>query len=229
MRSVYSIQNMPVEERPRERLIRFGPEAMSTVELIAVILGSGTKTVPVLQLAHELVARFGSLRGLSEATLEELCQIKGVGSAKAVQLKAAFNLGLRASKPDIFPKFHVQHPLHVYHLVKDELEKETREVFVAILKDVKGNLIRSKVIAIGTLSKTLIHPREVFHLAIRHKAASIILAHNHPSGDPTPSSEDFEVTDILVQVGNVMGIPVQDHLIIGLNKYVSLREKGYPF
>ncbi len=169
----YSIWSLPEEERPRERLHRFGAESMSTAELIAILLGSGIKGRPVLQLAHEIVAHFGSLRSLSEATVAELCQIKGLGLAKAVQLKAAFNLGARLSKQVISPKYRIEHPVHAYHLVKDDLASEKREFFVVILLDTKGFVIAQEIVSIGTLSETLIHPREVFYPAIRHKASTV--------------------------------------------------------
>lgn len=225
----YSIQHLPEEERPRERLVRFGPEAMSTAELIALILGSGTKSMPVLQLAQEIIVKFGSMQQLADATLTELRQIKGVGAAKAIQLKAAFTLGIRASKQSIPPKYRIENPIHAYHLIKDGMERETRELFVVILQDVKGFVICHEVVAIGTLSKALVHPREVFYPAIRHKASSLIIAHNHPSGDPTPSKEDYDLTKKLVEVGALMSLPVQDHLIIGAQRFVSLRQLGVSF
>ncbi len=225
----YSIQQLPEEERPRERLVRAGAESLSSAELIAIILGSGSKTKPVLQLAHEIVHRFGGLRELAEATLSELLEIKGVGWAKAIQLKAAFNLGMRASKQVIHPKYCIEHPVHAYHLLKDELEHEKRELFVAIFQDTKGCVICHEVISIGSLSQTLVHPREVFYPAIRHKAASLIVAHNHPSGDPTPSPQDLELTKTLVEASRVMNIPLNDHVIIGQQRYISLRQQGFNF
>lgn len=225
----YSLLQLPENERPRERLLLHGPESMSTQELIAILLGSGIKGMPVLQLAHELLSRFGTLQKLTEATVEELCLVKGLGQAKAIQLKAAFSIGLRASRQATTIKTRIEHPLHAYHLVKDELESEKRELFVVILLDVRNCVICHQVVAIGTLSNTLVHPREVFYPAIRHKAASIILVHNHPSGDPSPSKEDYDVTKNLVEVGKVMGIPVHDHLIVGEGGYVSLRQKGFTF
>ena len=227
--SIYSISQLPEEERPRERLVRYGPEAMTIVELIALILGSGTKTFPVLQVAHEMVIRFGGLQQLAQATLSELCQVKGVGIAKAIQLKAAFHLGLRASQGVIAAKYRIENPLHAYHLVKEELEKETRELFIVILQDVKGYVICREIVAIGSLSQVLVHPREVFYPAIRHKAASLILVHNHPSGDPTPSKEDYAMTQTLVEAGKLMSLPIHDHLIVGRQSYYSLRQKGVQF
>jgi DNA repair protein RadC len=229
VQAFYSIQNLPLEDRPRERLLKHGPESMSTSDLIAIILGSGMKGIPILQLSHEIVSRFGSLKGVAEATIEELCQIKGLGIAKAIQIKAAINLGLRASRQTIVSKYRIENPIHAYHLLKEEMENEKRELFVVIMQDTKGCVISHQVVAIGTLSNTLVHPREVFYPAIRHKAATIIIAHNHPSGDPTPSPEDYEVTKVLVEVGKLMGILINDHIIIGENCYISLRQKGFAF
>lgn len=223
MSGSYSIHNIPLEERPRERLRRYGAESMSTADLIAIILSSGSKGISVLQLAHSIIARFGTLKGVAEATLEELCLIKGMGVTKAIQLKAALSLGGRVARQQIPMKYKIEHPLHAYHLVKEELEKEKRELFLVVLQDIKGYLITHQVVSIGTLSESLIHPREVFYPAVRHKASSVILVHNHPSGDPNPSREDYEVTEALVKVGRLMDIPVRDHLIIGSQGYVSLR------
>jgi DNA repair protein RadC len=226
----YSIQQLPAEDRPRERLMRAGAEALSAAELIAIILGSGSKSKPILQLAHEIVARFGGLQQLAEATLAELLEIKGVGMAKAIQLKAAFNLGIRATnKSDIQVKYRLEHPLHVYQLIKDELAYDKRELFMAILQDVRGCVIAREIISIGSLSETLVHPREVFYPAIRHKAASLIVAHNHPSGDPTPSKRDLDLTQLLVEASRVVRIPLHDHLIIGHENFVSLRQTGFNF
>jgi len=225
----YSIQNMPESERPRERLMEFGAEALSVSELIALILGSGTKDVPVLQLAQAILARFGSLQQLAQATVNELCQVKGVGIAKAIQLRAAFNLGLRLHRHVGSAKFKIEHPVHVYNLVKDDLQFEKREVVMVILQDAKGCVIGQHVIAIGTLTQALAHPREVFSPAIRHSAASIILVHNHPSGDLNPSKHDCLMTRQLIDAGNLLGIPLNDHLIISERGYLSLRQMGGIF
>lgn len=226
---MYSIQDLPAEERPRERLKLFGAESLSTIELIAIILGSGSKTKPVLQLAQEVMVRFGGLQQLAEATIAELLEIKGIGLAKAIQLKATFNLGMRVSRQEVTVRYRIEHPSHAYHLLKDELENEKREHFMVILLDVKGYVICHEVVSIGSLSNTLVHPREVFYPAIRHKAASLIVAHNHPSGDPTPSHDDFETTKALVEASSLMKIPLNDHIIIGQQKFVSLRQQGFPF
>lgn len=228
-RNSYSVLLLPQEERPRERLLRNGAETLSAAELIAIVLGSGTKSMPVLQLAQVMVTHFGGLPQLAEATIQELCQIKGIGLTKAIQLRAVFGLGIRLSKQNITAKYKIEHPVHVYHLVKDQLQAEKREFFVVVLQDAKGCVIEQLTVSIGTLTHAPVHPREVFYPAIRHKAASLILVHNHPSGDLTPSKKDCELTRQLIEVGNVIGIPVNDHLIISEQGYVSLRQQGGIF
>ncbi len=222
--SGYSIQKMPEAERPRERLLQHGPEAISSVELIAIILGSGTKGFSVLQIAQELLVRFGSLQKFADASIEELQQIKGLGLAKAIQLKAALNLGLRASRQCVDQKFRIINPVHAYHYIKEEIEFEKRELILVILQDNKGCVLSHHIVAIGTLSQALVHPRDIFHPAIRHKAASLVLVHNHPSGDPKPSLEDLDVTKVLIEASRLIDIPINDHLVIGHGCYVSLRQ-----
>lgn len=221
------LQHIPEADRPRERLWRSGPEVLSAAELLAVLLGSGTQAMPVLQLAHEILKRFGNLAKLADATLEELCQIPGIGQAKAIQLKACFALGARAARQERNPKTRIEFPSQAYALVRPLLENEKRELLLGILLDLRKRVIALPLISAGTLSQTLIHPREIFYLAIRHKAASLILAHNHPSGDPTPSPQDREITKTLVEAGQLMGIPVTDHLILGEGRYVSMRQMGF--
>jgi len=223
------IQQLPTHERPRERLVKLGTESLNAHELLAILLGSGTKETPVLALSHNILAHFGTLQNLAQATIEELMQIDGVGEAKAVQMKAAFALGMRAYTTVPQPKAKLNTPEMAYQLVRGQMEKEQRELLVVILQDIKSQLICSQVVSIGTLNRTVAHPREVFYPAIRHKAASMIIAHNHPSGDPTPSKEDYAATDTLVEVGRMMQIPIIDHLVIGSKGYVSLRERGYQF
>lgn len=225
----YSIQDLPNKERPRERLVHCGAESLTSAELIAIILGSGSKAKPILQLAHEIIIHFGGLREIAEATITELLEIKGIGLIKAIQIKAAFHLAIRMNKQAQTPKYRIEHPVHAYYLVKDELENEKREFFIIILQDIKGYVICRETVSIGTLSETLVHPREVFYPAVRHKAASVIIVHNHPSGDPTPSPQDLHLTRRLVEIGTLMGIPLQDHLIIGRQNYTSLRQQGFSF
>lgn len=205
-----------------------GPDQMSTAELIAAILGNGTKGISIMEMAHELTYLYGNK--LKDVTIEELCRVRGMGKVKAVQLKAALSLGMRAAvKPEGAQKKRVTHPKDAYAYIKDDIGDETRELLIAILLDVKGFAIGKKMISTGTLTRTLIHPREVFYFAIRHKAAGLILVHNHPSGDLTPSKADIQATENLISVGVMMGIPLYDHLIVGNGQFVSLREQGIKF
>lgn len=222
------IRDLPVEERPRERLLRHGMDSLSSVELLALLMRSGLRGRSVLQIAQDLIHHFGSLQSISEATIEELCQIRGLGEAKAIQIKAAFTLGKRI-KPDDPQSSSIDSPQQAYQLVREKMEDQKQELFGIILKNAKGHLIQFQIISMGTLSETLVHPREVFYPAIRHKAAGIILVHNHPSGDPTPSPEDFDLTEAIIQASKVVGIPVHDHIIVGKNQYYSFRQKGFKF
>lgn len=217
----FTIKDLPLEERPRERLMHKGADALSATELLAVLLGSGMKGKSVLHLAQEVLSHFGSLKAVEGATVEELLQIRGLGRAKAIQIKAALGLASRLSQ-EPQKQISITTPQEVYDSVKDLFIKEKRELFGVLLQNSRGKMICCEIVSIGTLNKTLVHPREVFYPAIRHRAASLILIHNHPSGDPTPSKEDIEVTRSLIQVGRLMNIPVQDHVIITPGKFVSL-------
>ncbi len=224
MKTTYTMRDLPADERPREKLLKNQADSISIIELVAIILGSGTKQKPVLQLAQEIVAHFGTLENLAQATVRELCQIKGIGPAKAIQLMAAFTLGVRLSQTITPDRCKIEHPVQAYQLIKDEIENETREHLMVILLDVKSTVISQQLISVGTLTQSLVHPREVFYPAIRHKAASLILAHNHPSGDPSPSPQDISVTKELIQIGELMGIAVRDHIIVGKNRFVSMKQ-----
>tara|TARA_A100001015_G_scaffold262958_1_gene309569 strand:+ start:1266 stop:1949 length:684 start_codon:yes stop_codon:yes gene_type:complete len=219
-----SLKDLPSLDRPRERLQMMGAENLSIAELMAIIISSGTRGKSALDLAQEILSTFKPLEKLIEVSIEELSQIKGLGETKAIKLKAALTLSqkcIHISKPK--PK-KITHPNEAYYFIKNILDVEQREVFLALLLDSKCQHISTEVISIGTLNQTLIHPREVFYPAIRQKAAFIILSHNHPSGDPTPSKEDLELTSSLVQSGKLLEIPIKDHLVVGNNRYISLRE-----
>ncbi|MBI3509001.1 MAG: DNA repair protein RadC [Chlamydiia bacterium] len=221
-----NLKLIPAQDRPRERLARYGADPLSSVELLAILLGSGTQQCSVLHLAEELLAHFGGLRQLCEASLNELKQIKGIGLAKAVQLQAAFALFKRLGQ-EFSERLLLRSPQAVYEAVRQELEDQKIEVLLILLRDVKRYLIHREVLSRGTLNELLIHPREVFHAAIRHRAHSAIIAHNHPSGDPQPSSQDLDMTRILAQAGCIVGIELTDHLIIGRNGFVSFYQKGF--
>ncbi len=214
-----TIKTLPLEERPRERLSRFGACALSTIELLAILLGSGTRNRSVIQLATDLLSHFRSLRALSEASIQELQEVKGIGLARAIQLHAAFALSGRKEEPEtqIFNT-----PEKVYAFIRSELEMQKTEALLVILMDVRLQCIHREILSKGTLTELLFHPRDVLHLAIKHRAHSMIIAHNHPSGDSTPSKEDFEMTKFLSMGCKLMGICFLDHLILGRKNFVSL-------
>lgn len=219
------IKNMPVEMRPREKMQARGESHLSETELLAIILGNGTKNASALELANQLLVHYNGLRNMREATLEDITNLKGIGIAKAISIKAAIELGRRTAL-DVKIRDFVNSPDDVSRLMMEEMRYYDREHFCGLYLDRKGGLLVKEVISVGSLSSTIVHPREVFKTAVKCSAASIILVHNHPSGDPTPSKEDMEMTRRLVEAGSVMGIEVVDHLIIGQEKYCSFKERG---
>jgi DNA repair protein RadC len=226
MTSQGSLKSLPTEERPRERMVREGISALSLVELIAIILGSGMHGKSVLRLSQEILERFGGLEKLLDASLIELMQIKGIGRAKAIQLKAVFGIALKCRKPLASHKYLISSAREAYELAQSEIAHIPQEVLLVILRDVRGNLIHFEQVSMGTLSQVLVHPREVFYPAVRYKAHSLIIAHNHPSGDPKPSQADLELTRVLIQASHVMCIALDDHLIVCRDRFVSLHEMG---
>lgn len=203
--------------------MRDGIEALSFQELIAILLCTGTKGKSVLVLAQELLLHFNGIQGLLEASIEELIEIKGIGRAKAILLKAAFGIALRASKSQQ-PLSFVKTPKQAYEFAMSEIGHFDKEVLLVILRDIRGRATHHEIVGIGTLSEVLVHPREVFHPAVRHRAHSLIVVHNHPSGDPSPSLADIELTHFLLRSSKVMGITLDDHLIVAREGYTSLRE-----
>ena len=218
------LAQLPKEERPRERLLSHGAEKLSLTELLAICLGSGREGLSALALAEELITLFGGLSQLMEATVEELTAVKGIGKAKAAQIKAISALAKRRQAGTA--KCLIRTPDDVYTLIRSHFCDQKKEVAVAIFRDVRGFAFHDEIVSIGTLSEVLVHPREVFYLAIRHRAYSVILAHNHPSGDPGPSKQDLEVTKLLAASGRLVGVPLDDHLIIGCRSYISLWQRG---
>jgi len=219
------LKHLPTDERPRERLMQKGPAALSSIELLAILLGTGTQKRSVLDLAADLLGHFGSLEQLADASLQELQTVPGIGEAKALQLQAAFALWRRtlaatAEKPVI------DSPLTAFAHIQPDIQNEKTEVLGVMLRDVRRTLVHKEIVARGTLDQVIMHPREVFCSAIRHRAHSVIVVHNHPSGDPTPSDKDVEITSMLRAAGQVIGIPLIDHLIVGRSRFFSFRERG---
>ncbi|HEY3380097.1 MAG TPA: DNA repair protein RadC [Armatimonadota bacterium] len=220
------IRDLPVDERPRERLERYGAEALSVPELLAIILRVGNTRVSALQLAQQVVSHFGSLRNLASASVQEMSQINGIGLAKACQLKAAFELGKRLATSGDAARPVISSPLTAANLVMEDMRYLQQEHFRVIFLDTRHQVIALRDVSIGSLNASIVHPRETFKAAISHTAAAIILVHNHPSGDPTPSREDVDLTARMVEAGALIGIPVLDHLVIGDGRFISLQERG---
>ncbi|MCK8825598.1 RadC family protein [Fuchsiella alkaliacetigena] len=223
-----TIKDLPKEERPREKLVKFGAKAMSTAELLALIIRTGNQDDTAIELANKLLIHAGGLKFIKEASLEELQEVKGIGIAKAAQVSATIELGQRVWMASCEQDSTViRSAQDVSNLLLAKLSFLQKENFVIILLDTKNQLISIEEISIGSLNNSIVHPREVFKPAIKRSSAAIILAHNHPSGNPEPSTEDIKVTQRLQKAGELIGIEVLDHLIIGEQNYISLREQGY--
>jgi DNA repair protein RadC len=223
----FTVRDLPTSERPRERLQKFGAEALSAQEILAVILGRGISGESVMVTAQRLLSQFGSLKGIAEASLEELSGIRGIGLAKAAQIKAAFELTSRLeSYRDGGKREVVKTPEDVVALVRGRLKSKKKEYFLALLLDTRSQLIRIAEISVGSLDSSIVHPREVFKEAVSASAASVIFVHNHPSGDPAASEDDISLTKRLAEAGEIMGIDVLDHIITGERMYLSLKREG---
>lgn len=225
-----SIKSWPEDERPRERLLKFGADELSTAQLLAIILRTGGRKKSALELARELLTSFGSVKEIEGASLAEFSKIKGIGSAKLAQLKAAFELGRRLMSNEAEdgsgkPSFKTSHDVFDYYRPKFFGLKKER--FLCALLDTKNRIFKETVVSEGTLTSSLVHPREVFRSAIKEASASVLFLHNHPSGDTTPSRDDITITERLVETGKIVGIEVLDHIIISDSGYLSLFEKGY--
>ena len=221
-----TIRDMPEEERPRERLLALGAEKVSNAELLAVILRTGTYQDTALDLAQMVLSRAGKLRELPYLAVEELMEIKGIGPAKAVQLKAALELGRRMVVASRGYNVDITSPEDVFNYMMEEMRYLEQEEFRIILLNIKNKVLGVETVFRGGLNSSIVHPREIFRLALRRSAASLILLHNHPSGDPTPSAEDISVTRRLVEAGEIMGVNILDHIIMGEGRFLSFREKG---
>jgi DNA repair protein RadC len=225
MSKSFTIHDLPIEERPRERLVTYGEAALSAPELLQLILGRGIAGESVVVTAQKLLSQFGSLQKLAEASIEELSSVKGIGLAKATQIKAVFEIGRRLStQTSPYKSKELTDPKKVYQLIKSKLKDYHKEHFYIIVLNSRNYSIAE--ISVGSLDASIVHPREVFAEAIKNKAASVIFAHNHPSGNPEPSEDDLAITKKLVESGKILGIEVTDHIIVAKDKFLSFKEQG---
>lgn len=226
------MRDLPEEDRPREKLARLGAEALSEAELLALFFGTGRQGLSAVDLGRELIQRCGSLRGLSRLSVEELCQVPGIGRAKATQLAAVFEFGRRLSR-ERYREVPIDSPEAVHDLLGSEMRALTQEAVRLVLLDNRANLLHVAEITRGTLNECIAHPRDIFRTAIAWSAASFILVHNHPSGNPSPSQADIRLTRELRDAAELLKIDLQDHVIIGALSdsdsrapYYSFRETG---
>jgi DNA repair protein RadC len=227
LKNSFTVHDLPLSERPRERLSKLGSEALSSQEILALILGRGIKGESVIVTAQKLLTKFGNLKNLASASIEELTQIKGVGPAKAAQIKATFELSKRLEdSAGETIKMTVKSPEDVVKTARNMLKGKKKEHFLVICLDTRNHLIKTSTVSIGSLDCSIVHPREVFKDAISSSAASVIFIHNHPSGDPTPSEDDIKMTKRLIEAGEIIGIEVLDHIIICDNQHLSMKAKN---
>lgn len=221
------IKNLPAEERPLEKSWAQGVESLSNGELLALLINSGTRDKSALALAEEVLARDESgLAYLGASTMQELMTVPGIGRAKSARIMAAVELGKRLARRPARNNGRIESDEDVARLFMEELRDQKKEIFKALLLDSKGGVICAETVSVGELTSTLVHPREVFSQAVKKSAAAVVFVHNHPSGDPSPSREDLQTTDRLVACGELLGIKVIDHLIIGDGSYISIRSLG---
>jgi DNA repair protein RadC len=221
------IKDWPEEDRPREKLLDKGAESLTEAELLAIILRTGNASTGESALDHArfLLKQFGGLKGIDGTPLKELGSVKGIGPAKIAQLKASLEIGRRVTRDKWESGKALRSSEDVFRHFRDRLEREKREIFYVVLLTNKNRKIRDVKISEGSLTSSLVHPREVYNPVIRESAAAVIFVHNHPSGDPSPSPEDLEITRRLKEVGEVMGIRVLDHVVIGHDRYFSFSDK----
>jgi len=224
-----TVKEMPPEERPRERMARAGAQALSSTELLAIILRVGVGGENVLSMAQRILAGFGGLGGLSRADFSQLTAERGLGPAKASQILAALELGRRLMAESPEERWQIRAPSDAAHILMPVIGHQEQEHFVVLFLDTRNRVTDRETLYKGSLNTSLVRTAEVFRGAVRRNCAAIIVAHNHPSGDPNPSPEDVALTRRLVEAGKLLEIPVLDHLIIGENRYVSLRERALGF
>lgn len=226
MEENFKLTDLPKNERPREKLLRYGAETLSNGELLAIILRTGSKSENILSLCNRILCQCGGINGLLNSEFEGLQSLKGIGEAKATQLIALSELSKRFKTFKSGSDVKITQPQNAADYVMEDMRYLKKEYLKLIMLNTKNIVISIKDISVGSLNSSIVHPREVFIEAIKNSSASIIICHNHPSGDPTPSNEDINITSRLKECGKLLGIEVLDHIIIGDGTYISLKEKG---
>ena len=227
----FTIKDLPLEDRPQEKLLKFGPDSLSNAELLALIIRTGTRSKTSVELSQDILNSFlpdykeEGLSVLKRKKLNDFTKINGIGNSKAAMIMAAITLAKRINNSNVFAKTRIQSPKIMYEIVKDEMSNLEVEEFRVVILDTKKQIININTISRGTLDLTVVHPREVFKTAIDNMAHSILLLHNHPSGDPNASRQDIELTKRLVEASKIIGINIVDHIIIGNNSYFSFLER----
>lgn len=221
-----TIAELPESERPREKMFRKGPKALSNAELLAIILRTGIKNQSALSIAYKILSEHNGLKFLANATVEELSQVEGVGLAKATQLMAVAELGKRISQYGAEDDAYIRCPKDAADILMEEMRYLNKEHMRVILLNIKCKIISIEEVSIGSLNSSLAHPREIFVPAVKKSSAAIVMVHNHPSGDPSPSRDDIDITKRISEAGKILGIELYDHIIIGNGIYVSLKEKN---
>ncbi|WP_208559017.1 RadC family protein [Marinilactibacillus kalidii] len=223
-KTIQRFVDVPEQSRPRERLCEYGAKALANHELLAILLRTGTKNLNVLQLSMAVLTEVEDLYSLRHITVEELVNIQGIGKTKAIELIAAIELGGRVIRASQIKEGTVTSSAYIGHLLQDELSGLSQEHVVAIYLNTKNEIIKKETVFKGSLNSSVAHPREIFRGAVKYSAARIIIAHNHPSGNPNPSEADLLFTERMAKAGEMMGIEVLDHIIVGENRYISLKE-----
>ncbi|MCZ8519091.1 MULTISPECIES: RadC family protein [Paenibacillus] len=221
-----TLRELHQEDRPRERMMQYGAQALGNAELLAILLRTGTYRESAVHVAQQLLREAGGLRSLTDMSMEQMTGIKGIGAAKALQIQAGIELGRRLARSGMNETVTIRSPQDAAALLMEDLRYLQKEHFVCLFLNTKNHVIGQETLSMGSLNASIVHPREVFRSAIKRSSASIVCAHNHPSGDPTPSPEDIALTRRLAEAGEIVGIEVLDHLVIGDQRFVSLKELG---
>lgn len=221
-----SIKEWPLEDRPRERLVRLGAGALTTVELLTILVGSGNRVRPADEIARGLAIEYPGLRALAGKGIDDLARLEGIGTATAARIAAALELGRRLQRERRERQPMLASPRAVWRHLSLELRDRERERFLALCLNTRNELLREFVVSVGSLNASIVHPREVFKPALACSAAGLVVVHNHPSGDPAPSREDREVTRAIAEAGRILDVPLHDHVIIGADSYFSFKDAG---